>query len=116
VTATPPSAGFLALQVVANLFFAWGGRTPDRWLACFVLGNAAGVSSIWFMTRIYAAMQPNVAMAAAGGGAFVLVQLALYSAFRQRLTGLQLLGLAAIAAGILLVSWHAPAAGRPPGQ
>ena len=64
MTATPPSAGFLALQVVANLFFARGGRTPDRWLACSIPGDAAGVSSIWFMARICAGVHPNVAMAA----------------------------------------------------
>lgn len=95
---------FFAMQVTANLFFACGSRIPSRWAPCFVLGNVVGVASIWPMMQIYQRLQPNIAMALAGGGTFICVQLALASAFHGHLTWMQWAGILLIMSGIFVTS------------
>ena len=97
-------AGFFAFQVAANLLFTYGAVHPGRYWLGFILGNAVGVSSIWFMMGIYQRMNANVGMAVACGGSFVLVQLALFALCDGRLTGLQWAGIAAIVLGIAVTS------------
>ena len=67
--------GFFTLQILANLLFKYGSVNPGRYWLGFILGNAFGMSSIWFMMQIYQRMNANVGMAIAGGGSFLLVQL-----------------------------------------
>ena len=100
-------AAFFAMQVTANLFFSYGSRDPSRWLLYFVLGNVVGASSIWFMMLLYKNLQPNTAMAIAGGGTFILVQVALALAFRSNLNIVQWCGILAIVVGITLTSLFA---------
>jgi multidrug transporter EmrE-like cation transporter len=97
-------AGFFAFQVAANLLFKYGTVHPDRYWSGFILGNALGISSIWFMMNIYQRMNANVGMAIACGGSFVLVQLALFVLFDGRLTGLQWAGLITILVGITITT------------
>ena len=58
---------FLALQIGANALFKVGSGVPGRWWLCFVAGNVLGMSSIYFLMRLYARMDVNVALALAGG-------------------------------------------------
>lgn len=97
-------AGFFAFQVAANLLFTYGSLHPERWWLGFLAGNAVGVSSIWFMMRIYQRLDANLGMAIACGGSFVLVQLALFLCCDGRLTLLQWGGIAAIVLGIIATS------------
>ena len=62
---------FLGLQIGANALFKAGSDVPARWWLCFVAGNALGMSSIYFLMRLYARMDVNVALALTGGGAFI---------------------------------------------
>jgi len=103
-------AGFFAFQVAANLLFTYGSVHPERYWLGFIVGNAIGVSSIWFMMQIYQRMHANVGMAIACGGSFVLVQVGLCLCFDGRLSGLQWIGIAAILAGIAVTSLGGPTA------
>jgi drug/metabolite transporter (DMT)-like permease len=95
---------FWVFQVTANVFFKMGGDMPSRWWWCFVLGNVVGISSIYFMMRLYARMDANMALALAGGGAFIAVQVALALVFGGRPTMAQWLGFVLVAAGMALSS------------
>jgi len=95
---------FWIWQVVAQLFFKHGSGAPSRWLGCFILGNIFGASSIWFLMKLYARMNPNLVMALAGGGAFLAIQLALALAFSSRPTALQWAGYVMVAAGMAVAS------------
>ena len=99
---------FWAMQVIANLFFKYGSAGEGRWLPGFVLGNVFGASSIWFMMKLYARMNPNLALALAGGGAFVCVQLALALGFHSRPTPVQWVGFAAVGAGMAVALLASP--------
>jgi len=96
--------GFFALQILANLLFKYGSIHPGRYWLGFILGNIFGMSSIWFMMQIYRRMNANVGMAIAGGGSFLLVQLALFFCFDGRLNATQWLGIGMILAGIVTTS------------
>jgi len=100
---------FWVWQVVAQVFFKHGSGAPSRWLMCFILGNLFGASSIWFLMKLYARMDPNLTMALAGGGAFLAIQFALAAVFSSRPALPQWGGYAMIAAGMVLASVAAPA-------
>ena len=95
---------FWSMQVAANLCFKAGSAMPTRWLAGFVLGNVVGASSIVFMMKLYARLDPNLAMALAGGGSFVCIQLALAACFGPRPTMQQWVGVALVAVGMVVAS------------
>ena len=95
---------FWTMQVAANLFFKYGSTAPSRWVAGFVLGNVVGASSIYFMMRLYERMPPNLAMALAGGGSFLLIQLALAFVFGPRPTAVQWCGVALVGVGMVVAS------------
>jgi multidrug transporter EmrE-like cation transporter len=102
---------FLALQIGANALFKVGSGVPGRWWLCFVAGNVLGMSSIYFLMRLYARMDVNVALALAGGGAFIAVQVALAIIFGGRPAALQWVGFTLVALGMALGSLGA----RQPG-
>ena len=105
-------AVFFAMQVAANLLFAHGSRVPGHWWLGFILGNIVGAGSIWPMMLIYQRLQPNIALALAGGGTFVAVQIALAWAFGGQLNRIQWLGVALIAVGIVMAALCGPSAAR----
>lgn len=112
-------ATFWTMQVAANLFFKYGSTAPSRWVVGFVLGNVVGASSIFFMMKLYARLDPNLAMALAGGGSFLLIQLALAFIFGPQPTATQWAGIALVGVGMVIASLGGrPAAkGLPqPGQ
>ena len=100
---------FWAWQVVAQVFFKYGSGAPSRWLACFLIGNVFGASSIWFLMKLYARMSPNLAMALGGGGAFLAIQFALALGFGPRPSAWQWTGYAMVAVGMAVASLAATA-------
>lgn len=97
-------AAFWTWQVTAQIFFKYGSTTSARWLPCFIAGNVFGASSIWFLMKLYARMNPNLAMALAGGGAFLGVQFALAVVFGSRPSGWQWTGYTMVALGMGMAS------------
>ena len=95
---------FWAMQVSANLLFKYGTVAASRYWPCFILGNVIGASSILVMMKIYSSMQANVAMAIAGGGTFLMVQIALTVVFREPLQRLQYAGILLVMVGMTIVS------------
>ncbi len=95
---------FLAMQVIAQLFFKWGSALDSRWWQGFLGGNLFGFSSIWLLMQVYRSMNPNIALGICGGGAFLLAQLALAIVFRSGVSMTQWGGVAAIFAGMILLA------------
>ncbi len=95
---------FWAMQVIAQLFFKWGSGSGPRFIWGFLAGNLFGFSSIWLLMQVYKAMNPNVALGIATGGAFLLSQLAVMLVFKSNLTLLQWAGILAIVAGMVAVA------------
>jgi multidrug transporter EmrE-like cation transporter len=95
---------FWIWQAIAQVFFKYGSMAQSRWLPCFVLGNVFGASSIWFLMKLYSRLNPNLAMALGGGGAFLVVQCTLALVFASRPTSLHWLGYAMIGIGMGLAT------------
>lgn len=95
---------FFVLQVGSGLFYKWGADRPGcGWLG-FVLGNALGITSTYFLMRVYGRINPNVGEAICRGGYFILIQIAFMVVFHSRLSGIQWIGIALIVSGIAMVS------------
>lgn len=96
---------FWAMQIFANLAFKYGSVgfsvRSRRWLAGFVAGNVVGASSIYFMMGVYELMPGNCNLAAvlAGSGGFIGSQVFLWWLFRSKLSIVQWVGVALVAAG-----------------
>jgi multidrug transporter EmrE-like cation transporter len=103
---------FLAMQIAANLIFKYGSMAPSRFVACFVVGNVIGASSIFFLMRLYERMNANVAMAIGGGATFLIVQFALATVFSSRLSTGQWFGIAAVGIGMAATALSAAPAAR----
>ena len=99
---------FWTMQVLAQLLFKWGSGTPGRWAAGFFGGHVFGVSSVAFLMVLYKSMNPNVALGICIGGAFLLAQFALAMVSRSMLTPLQIAGIAAITAGMIMLALGKP--------
>ena len=95
---------FCAMQAIAQVLFKYGSLHEGKWLLFFILGNVFGASSIWFLMLLYRHMNVNVALALAGGGAFIACQLAVGLAYRSRLAPIQIIGVIGIAVCMALVT------------
>lgn len=95
---------FLAMQVIAQLFFKWGSTPNGRWWWGFLGGNLFGFSSIWLLMLVYRSVNPNSALGICGGGSFLLAQLALAIVFSSHISVTQWAGVAAIFIGMLLLA------------
>lgn len=95
---------FWVMQVVATVLIKYGSTTPSRWLVGFVLGNVLLVASVWLLMKVYAQMNPHIALALAGGGSFILAQIAIAIVFHSRPTPMQWVGIIAMAAGMAVTS------------
>jgi len=95
---------FWGMQIVCHVLLKYGSTSPGRWLPCFVIGNAVGVSSTWFLMLLYTRMNPNIALGLGLGGGFLFAQLALALLFHSRLSGVQFAGIVAIAAGMAMLA------------
>lgn len=95
---------FWLMQVMAQVFFKYGGLMPERKLLFFLLGNAFGMPSTMFLVLLYRTMHPNVVLGWGAGGGFLLCQIALALLFHSRLTWLQGVGVVAVAVGMGLLA------------
>ncbi|MEI8246208.1 MAG: hypothetical protein WCI51_10280 [Lentisphaerota bacterium] len=102
---------FWTMQIVAQLFFKWGSSVDSRWIWGFLIGNLFGFSSIWLLMMVYKSMNPNIALAICGGGAFLLSQLVMAIVFRSQVSLTQWLGVFAIVIGMAMLAIGKPAGG-----
>ena len=107
------TAGFLILQIAANLLFKWGGSSPAHYWHGFLLGNAAGITSILMMIAMYRDLPAPVVIAVATGGTFFLNQIVMFLVYREHLTVPAWAGVFLILAGILMTSLLNGPAGKP---
>ena len=109
--------GYWAIGLAAGVCFKEGGTDSDRRLAYFLLGNVLGISSTWFLVRLYARMNVNMAMLISGGGGFIIFQVALWLIYHVRLTLVQWAGILMVAAGMVMTLWpHRPRGSQLPIQ
>ena len=97
-------AMFLLFQVVANIFFKWGGSAPQNYWRGFVLGNAVGITSIIFLLGMYRSMPTAAVIAIGTGGTFLLNQLTMHFLYREPLSRAAVAGLVLIFVGILMTA------------
>jgi len=95
---------FWVMQVIAQIIFKWGSASGSRWLWGFLGGNLFGFSSIWLLMLLYKTINPNVAFGIAGGGAFLLSQIALAIIFSSKVTTIQWAGIVAIVLGMMALA------------
>lgn len=101
---------FWVMQVIAQLIFKWGsGGDDSHWLWGFIAGNLFGFSSIWLLMLLYKAINPNIALGIATGGAFLLSQVALAIVFKSKLGLIQSAGIAAMVIGMIALAMGRPA-------
>ena len=96
--------GAWVLQAIAFVLFKYGSGVPGRWLPCFVLGNAFGVTGAWFIMLLYTRLNANVGLGVAVGGGFLCAQIAIALIFRTHLAPWQYIGILAIALGMSLLA------------
>lgn len=109
------------LYMVAFVIFQVGGslllrvasqRTGEAAVGLFFLGNAVGFCGATCLTLALRTEHPNLTFALCQGGAFCVLQLACYWAFRIPLRSAQWVGVALIAAGVVCVQLNG-AVGKP---
>jgi len=99
--------GFIMFQVSGSLLLRMASqRAGSAAVALFFFGNAVGFCGVTCMTLILRTQNPNLTFALCQGGAFCVLQLACYFAFRIPLRPAQWIGVAFIAAGIICVQWN----------
>ena len=96
--------GFWVFQLLANYFFKYGSVHKELWIACFLIGNVFGASSIWFVMKLYLHLSANIAAAISGGVTFILVQLMFLFFFRERPSLVQWAGISIILVGVTIAS------------
>jgi multidrug transporter EmrE-like cation transporter len=97
---------FWALGTVAGICFKEGGTDPDHRVLYFVVGNVLGITSTWFLVRLYARMNVNLALLVAGGGSFVIFQVVLWRIYHVQLTFVQCAGIVMCLGGMVLTLWQ----------
>ena len=103
---------FWLMQVAAQIFFKWGSMSTTRWIWGFLIGNLFGFSSIWLLMLVYKAMNPNIALGIATGGAFLLSQIAIVLAFKSKVAPVQWAGIIAILIGMVALAVGTQAADK----
>jgi len=86
-----------------GLLFWLVGVTAEWRIGCFIGGNLFGMTSTWFLMKMYSVMNVNVAAVLSSAGSFIVFQLILWKLFHASLSGLQWLGLTLVAAGMVMV-------------
>lgn len=104
-------AGFIMFQVCGSLLLRVASQR-NGWPAFgwFSLGNIVGLCGVTCLTLTLRTQHPNLAFAVCQGGAFCVLQLACYLAFRIPLRPTQWIGVAFIAVGVFCVQWNGAAA------
>ena len=96
---------FLTLNLAASICFKEGGTNPALHWLFFVVGNALGITSTWFVMRLYQRVNANVAMALTFGLGFVSVQLVYWRLYHSPLDLLQWGGIGIVLVGTLMATW-----------
>ena len=94
--------GNWAIGLIANLCFKQGGTDVAHRPLYFVAGCIFGVVTTWFLVRLYARINANLAALLVSGGSFVLFQTACWFIFATRMTLLQWGGILAVLVGMML--------------
>ncbi len=103
--------GFIMFQVSGSLLLRVASqRTGSAAVGLFFFGNAVGFCGATCLTLALRTQHPNLTFALCQGGAFCVLQLACYWAFRIPLRPAQWIGVAFIAAGVVCVQWNGVAA------
>lgn len=97
---------FLALNLAACICFKEGGTNPDLHWLFFVVGNALGITSTWFIMLLYQRVNANVAMALTSSLGFVSVQLIYWRLYHSPMNLIQWGGIAIVLAGTLMATWN----------
>jgi drug/metabolite transporter (DMT)-like permease len=93
---------YWTIGIIAGLLFRLGGVTAELRVWCFIGGNLFGITSTWFLMKLYSSMNVNIATVISSAGTFILFQFILWKYFHSPLSGLQWLGLAMMAVGIVM--------------
>ena len=96
---------FLALNLAGSVCFKEGGTNQALHWQFFILGNALGISSTWFVMLLYQRVNANVAMALTSSLGFVSVQLLYWLLYRSPMSLLQWGGIAIVLVGTLMAAW-----------
>jgi multidrug transporter EmrE-like cation transporter len=100
-------AGFIMFQVSGSLLLRVASqRTGSAAVGLFFFGNTVGFCGATCLTLALRTQHPNLTFALCQGGAFCVLQLACYWAFRIPLRPAQWIGVAFIAAGVVCVQWN----------
>ena len=103
--------GFILFQVCGSLLLRVASqRTGWPAFGWFSFGNIVGLCGVTCMWLALRTQNPNITFALCQGGAFCVLQLACYLAFRIPLRPAQWIGVAFIAAGVVCVQWNGVAA------
>jgi hypothetical protein len=98
---------FWIAQAAIAVLFKHGSMVEGRWLPCYVLGNLIGVSGALLWMALLKRASANVATGLAIGGGFLAQQIALALIYRGQLSLIQIVGIAAIVAGMLCLGMGA---------
>jgi hypothetical protein len=91
---------FWIIQASVVLIFKHGGTAQERWMPCFIIGNAIGITSTWLWMLLMQQMNPNIASGLAIGGAFLAGQISLLLVYRNHLSIVQVVGILSITIGM----------------
>lgn len=99
---------FLALQIIAALFFKWSSLAPARYWPGFILGNLFGMGSILLLIQLHRQMDPASVLGITTGASFLFCQIALMLVFRQGIPLSGWVGILLILAGTLVFTFYSP--------
>ena len=97
--------GYWAVGLAAGLCFKEGGTDAPHRLLYFIVGNALGITSTWFLMKVYARMNVNLAMLITGSVAFVAFQFTLRVLYHATMTAIQWTGILAVLVGMTMATW-----------
>ena len=90
------------MQIVSQIIYKLGSTSPKYWIIGFVAGNIIGVSSMWFLMKLYARINPGLAMGFGLGGAFLFSQITFAIVFGYKMGYNQIFAYIFITVGMLL--------------
>ena len=94
--------------VCSGLCFRQGGVDVPHRLRFFLLGCACGLICTFFLTRLLARMNANLAVILSTGGVFVLFQISCWIIFSVQISLLEWTGILMVLAGMVLVMTAPP--------
>lgn len=98
-------AGAVLLNTASYLVYRGiAGLAPRAWWPLFLFGLLLGAANTYLFTRALEVIPLSIAFPVFSGACFVLVVLAGATAFHERVSPLNLVGVGIVLAGILLAS------------